>query len=223
MTQHEPVQIQAVVFDMDGLMFNTEEVFHQSGTELLRRRGLAAPPELFLQMMGRRANEAFQVMIEMMGLDESIESLKTESEQIFDSLLDEILAPMPGLQDVLELVEHSQRPKAVATSSDRNYLTNILGRFDLLDRFHQTLTAEDVRNGKPDPEIYLTAADRLQVDPANMLVFEDSENGTRAAAAAGAYIVSVPHEMSRQHDFSQAKFIANGLNDSRILELLRAS
>lgn len=214
-------QIHAVVFDLDGLMFNTEEVFNQTGTEVLRRRGKTPHPELFLSMMGRRANEAFQVMIDMMQLSDSMDTLKLESEEVFDSLLDEILQPMPGLMTLLEAIERRSLPKAVATSSDRKFLTNILNRFELIERFDYTLTAEDVTHGKPHPEIYLTVAQRLGVSPTNMLVLEDSENGTRAAAAAGAHIISVPHEISRYHDFSQAKGIASSLTDPIILNLLK--
>ncbi|QDT31300.1 HAD family hydrolase [Thalassoglobus polymorphus] len=212
--------IRAVVFDMDGLMFNTEEVFNRSGTELLRRRGKVPTPILFHSMMGRRAEEAFQVMIDQMELTESIAELQTESEEIFDSLLDDILAPMPGLLNLLNVLEQRQLPKMVATSSHRKYLTDILGRFDLLHRFPKTLTAEDVTHGKPHPEIYLTAAAQLEVSPSEMLVLEDSENGTKSAAAAGAHIISVPHEISAHHDFSSAKAIAKSLDDPVIHELL---
>lgn len=214
--------IRGVVFDLDGLMFNTEDVFHLTGTELLRRRGKRATPELFHAMMGRRASEGFRAMIELMDLTESIEELKIESEAIFNELIDDHLAPMPGLLDLLDLIDSRGLPKGVATSSDRAYLNRILGRFDLLDRFDDTLTAEDVAEGKPHPEIYLTAADRLRVDPPEMLVLEDSENGTRAAAAAGAYIISVPHVHSRHHDFSSARGVAQGLHDTLIRNLLRS-
>ncbi len=212
--------IRAVVFDMDGLMFNTEQVFNQSGTELLRRRGKTPPLELFHSMMGRRAHEAFQVMIDIMELTESIDELKVESEEIFDSMLDEVLAPMPGLINLLSVIESRNIPKSVATSSERPYLTNILGRFELQERFHHTLTAEDVTHGKPHPEIYLKAAQQLGVAPEEMLVLEDSENGTRAAAAAGAHIISVPHEMSSHHDFSTARAVASSLDDPVIHDLL---
>jgi beta-phosphoglucomutase-like phosphatase (HAD superfamily) len=82
------------------------------------------------------------------------------------------------------------------------------------------LTAEDVSRGKPHPEIYQRAAERLGVAPAEMLVLEDSEAGTRAAAAAGAHIISVPHRHSRHHDFSVARGVAASLVDPVILSLL---
>jgi len=215
--------VRAVVFDMDGLMFNTEEVFNASGTELLRRRGKVPHPELFLNMMGRRAPEAFAVMIELMELNDTYEELREESEAIFFGLLDEILAPMPGLFTLLDRIEAAGLPKGVATSSGRSYLEDMLGRFDLAHRFHMTLGAEDVTHGKPHPEIYLTAAERLEVDTAEMMVLEDSEAGTRAAAAAGAQIISIPHEHSQAHNFSVATAVAQRLDDPVVLGRLPAA
>ena len=217
MTERNVPFVQAVVFDMDGLMFNTEVVFNATGTELLRRRGKVPHPELFSRMMGRRAAEAFAVMIELMELTESFEVLQEESDAIFFELLDEILAPMPGLFTLLKRIEEAGIPKGVATSSSRRYLEDLLSRFELLDRFDVTLGAEDVTHGKPHPEIYLTAARRLDVPPESMMVLEDSEAGARAAAAAGAQIIAVPHEHCSLHDYSMATAIATRLDDPIIL------
>jgi len=215
-----PSPIRAVVFDLDGLMFNTEEIFDRTGIELMRRRGGEMTSELRSQMMGRRPHEAFAIMIETMNLDDSVEYLMAESEEIFVNGLETHLAPMPGLYEVLEQIDRRAIPKAVATSSPRDYMEGILGRFDLLQRFTLTLTAEDVTHGKPHPEIYLQAAQRLQITPAEMLVFEDSQAGTQAAAAAGSVVVSVPHEHSRSHDFTSATHIAESLHDPYVLEMI---
>ncbi len=212
--------IKAVVFDLDGLMFNTEEVFNRSGRVLLRRRGKEMTDEILSQMMGRRAHEAFAIMIEMLGLDESVEDLMNEEDEIFRELLDTHLAPMPGLFELLQHIEERSLPKGVATSSDRTYLEDILRRFDLLPRFHVTLAADDVVHGKPHPEIYLKAAQCIGVVPSEMLVLEDSEAGTKAAAAAGAVVVSIPHQHSRTHDFSAATIIAESLHSPPVIEML---
>ncbi|MBX3441878.1 MAG: HAD family phosphatase [Planctomyces sp.] len=213
-------RIRAVTFDFDGLMFNTEEVFHLTGTELLRRRGKEPTPAVFHAMMGRRAEEAFAQLIRIMELRDTIDELRIESEEIFFTLLDDILEPMPGLFELLELIERRGLPKAVATSSERSYLTKLLSRFELESRFQALLTAEDVTHGKPHPEIYQRAAQRLGVAPSEMLVLEDSEAGTRAASAAGAYIISVPHRHSRHFSFQDARAIASSLTDPVILRLL---
>lgn len=215
--------VRAVVFDMDGLMFNTELVFNATGTELLRRRGKVPHPELFSRMMGRRAPDAFAVMIELMELTETFEVLKQESEAIFEELLDDILAPMPGLFTLLERIEASRLPKAVATSSSRRYLQDMLARFGMSGRFEVTLGAEDVAHGKPHPEIYLTAAERLRVEPPAMMVLEDSEAGTHSAAAAGAHVIAIPHEHCSNLDYSRATAIARRLDDPVILDRIAPS
>jgi HAD superfamily hydrolase (TIGR01509 family) len=214
--------IKAVVFDFDGLMFNTEEIFNLSGKELLRRRGKEMTPAILSMMMGRRSDEAFPMMIEVLGLTEDPAVLRAEERAIFHDLLWKHVAPMPGLFELLAHIEARGLPKGVATSSRRPYIESLLGHFQLIDRFHLTLTAEDVTRGKPHPEIYLTAAARIGVNPAEMLVLEDSEMGTRSAAAAGAVAVSVPHEHSRNQDFSTAYYIASGLHDPKIFSLLTA-
>lgn len=213
-------RIEAVAFDCDGLMFNTEESFNVAGRELLRRRGHELTPEVLRIMMGRRAAEAFDALVEHLKLRDTPAMLREEYRALFFAALAGRLAVMPGLLDLLALIERRGLPKAVCTSSDRPHLEKLLGRFALDSRFAVTLTADDVTHGKPHPEIYLTAAERLGIRPKNLLVLEDSENGTKAAAAAGAVAVSVPHEHSRSQDFSAAFLIADTLADPRLAALI---
>lgn len=215
------LRIDAVAFDCDGLMFNTEESFNIAGRELLRRRGHVLTPDVLRLMMGRRAEEAFAALIDALSLQESPDTLRAEYQQLFLEALDGNLAPMPGLYELLSLIEDLSLPMAVCTSSTRTYLDEILRRFDLTHRFAVTFTADDVNFGKPHPEIYQKAADGLGVPTHRMMVLEDSENGTKSAASAGAIAVSVPHEHSSTQDFSAANLVAKGLSDPRIAALLR--
>jgi HAD superfamily hydrolase (TIGR01509 family) len=212
--------IRAVCFDLDGLMFNTEHVFFEAGGELLRRRGKEMTIDVMNVLIGRRPLESFKALVDYLRLTESPEALLDESRQIFHAMLAERLAPMPGLFDLLDRIEARGLPKGVATSSPRYYLNDVLGQFDLLRRFVITLTSEDVTHGKPNPEIYLKAAGLLNVEPAEMLVMEDSAAGTAAAVAAGAHVVSIPHEFTAGHDFAGAKHIAGSLADPYIHGLL---
>jgi HAD superfamily hydrolase (TIGR01509 family) len=213
----------AVVFDLDGLMFNTEELYQDVGAELLRRRGRVFSPELLDKMMGRPGYVSLQLMIDEHALADTVPQLQQESDEIFFDILATRLAPMPGLVELLAALEAAEIPKAIATSSRRAFLANVLGRFEMAPRFAVTLAAEDVVCGKPDPEIYLTAARRLQRAPAEVLVLEDSHNGCRAAVAAGTHAVAVPGGHSRRHDFTGARFIAESLADRRIYEALGLS
>lgn len=212
--------ISAVCFDLDGLMFNTEHVFYASAEELLGRRQLPMTRAVMNAMLGRRPLESFRNLVELLQLREEPADLLAESREIFYGLLDSQLETMPGLFELLDLIEAKGLPKGVATSSPRDYLEHMLNRFDLLPRFPITLTAEDVTHGKPHPEIYLKAAEKLGVSPANMLVLEDSFAGTKAGVAAGAYVVSIPHDHTSEHDFTGARHIATSLVDPCIVGLL---
>jgi HAD superfamily hydrolase (TIGR01509 family) len=210
----------AVVFDMDGLMFNTEDVYYLVGTELMRRRGCQYTKELSDAIMGRPPQACFETMIRWHSLEEDWQAMARESEDIFVSLLDRWLAPMPGLTDLLDALEAAALPKAICTSSTRRLLRACLSRFGLEPRFQFTLTAENITHGKPHPEIYLKAAERFGTRPEEMLVLEDSQTGTRSAAAAGAFVVAVPGEHSQGHDFTAASLVADGLTDPRIYQAL---
>ena len=212
--------IRGVAFDLDGLLVNTEELYQHVGAELLARRGRTFEPDLLDRMMGRPQQVSLQIMIDWHGLTDTIETLAGETREIFVDLLDTRLAPMPGAALLLEQMVQRGLPRGVATSSGPDFAHDVLSRVGLRDRFGFVLTSADVTHGKPHPEIYERAAERLGVAPAEMLVLEDSENGCRAAVASGAVVVAVPGGHSRRHDFTGAHFIAESLADPRIARLL---
>lgn len=211
---------QAVVFDLDGLLFNTEELYEEVGTEVLRRRGRDFTPELIHAMMGRPGHVALSIMIEWHGLDDTVEALVRESEQVFDAILRHRLAPMPGADALLQTLESRGIPRAIATSSTRRFVQTVLGMVGWHHRFNFFLTCEDVVHGKPHPEVYELAASRLGLAPSQVLVLEDSQNGCRAAVAARTVAVAVPSGHSLAHDFSGAALVAESLADERIYRLL---
>jgi HAD superfamily hydrolase (TIGR01509 family) len=210
----------AVVFDLDGLMFNTEELYQAVGTELLRRRQCEFTGELLDRMMGRPGKVALQIMIDHHGLDATVDDLVAETDEIFPAILDARLEMMPGLAALLATLERAKVPKAIATSSRRSFVVDVLGRFQLEPRFAFLLTAEDVIDGKPHPEIYLKAAARFGLPPQEIAVLEDSETGCKAAVRSGAVAIAVPDGHSRRHNFSGARLVADSLADPRLYTLL---
>ena len=219
---HLPPRVRphVVVFDLDGLMFNTEELYQCVGTEVLRRRGKTFDADLLNAMMGRPPRVSLQLMIDWHKLEATVEELALENDEIFCDLLDTRLAYMPGLEELLSSLEAAGIPKAIATSSGPKFVANVLGRFDLAPRFDFILTCDDIIDGKPHPEIYLTAAKRFGVKPSEILVLEDSQNGCRAAVAAGTFAVAVPAGHSHGHDFAGAKLVIDTLADPRLYEVL---
>ncbi len=212
---NEP-RLQAVVFDLDGLMFNTEELYDEAGERLLQRRGQHYTPHLRRRMMGLPGPVSLQIMIDACGLQDTVEQLQVESDDIMAALVPERLRRLPGLESLLTALEAASIPKAIATSSRRAYVQTVLAQYDYGRRFQFVLTGEDVRHGKPAPEVYLTAAARLALHPSAVMVLEDSENGCRAGVAAGAYTVAVPGDHSRDHNFHGSALIADTLADPRI-------
>ena len=213
-------RIEAVAFDLDGLMFNTEDLFNEVGAELVGRRGHPIDPHLLRQMMGRPSTVALSLMIQWYGLSDTVEQLQSETDAIFQHLLRHRLEAMPGLLGLLSELDRRRIPKAITTSSRRAYVQTVLELARLETEFAFILSAEDVTQGKPAPEIYTKAAQRFGVAPRTVMVLEDSEIGCRAAVAADAFTVAVPGPHSVEHEFSGVAFVARGLSDRRIYECL---
>lgn len=212
--------IQAVAFDMDGLLVNTEELYTQVGMTLLQRRGKLFTRELKNAMTGLPGPKAFAVMIEREQLTDSIEQLAAESYEIFGSILPTQLRLLPGVLELLTSLEAKQRPKCVATSSTPSFSQRVLTQVGIYDRFDFVITASDVTHGKPFPDIYLAAASRMGVAPTQMMVLEDSHHGCKAGVDSGACTIAVPGPHSEDHDFTGAHYRAQTLRDNGISQLL---
>jgi len=212
-----------IVFDLDGLMFNTEDLYEEVGAQLLKRRGKKFTQSLLDAMMGRPTTIALGMMIDWYGLDATVPELVAESDALFPAVLDARLEPMPGFMELMEALERAELPRGVATSSRLPFVRDVLSRFELEPRFQFVLTAENVTHGKPDPEVYHLASTQLGLDPRHVMVLEDSANGCRAAVSAGTYCVAVPGRHSENHNFDGCRFIAESLADPRIYHALGLS
>jgi HAD superfamily hydrolase (TIGR01509 family) len=213
--------LRAVVFDLDGLIANTEDLYEKAGETVLARRGKTYDAALREQMMGRPVADALQIMIDCHSLSDPLEKLMCECKDEMLALLTTSLSAMPGLYELLDGLQSANIPIAVATSAPREYAKHVLNQLKVIERLKFVLTADDIRHGKPDPEIFLLAAKTLQMPPAQIMVLEDSGNGCRAAVAAGAYTVAVPNRHTYHHPFPGVCFIANTLADPRIRQALR--
>jgi pseudouridine 5'-phosphatase len=213
-------RLSAVVFDLDGLIVNSEDVYEQADVEVLRRRGKVYDGELRAKMMGRPTAESLRAMIEWHALEDTVELLEAERSLLRDKLLKISLDAMPGLHGLLHFLEAAGVPKAIATSGHRSYAADVLGRLDLHTRFEFVLTSEDVTHGKPAPDVYQLAAARLGLRPSETMVLEDSVNGCLAGVSAGAFTVAVPNRHTRDYEFAGVEFVAETLADPRILRAL---
>ena len=215
---HETVL--GVALDMDGLLFDTERLYWTVGDVVLQRRGTRYSKELQARMMGRIGLAAIAEMIDFHGLSDSAQALLDESDELYGEILASELQPMPGLSDWIERLKASGLPFGLATSSRRLFVDVILSTVDWSSSLAFVLTGDDVVNGKPHPEMYLKAAEKMSIAPFRMLVLEDSGNGTAAGVAAGALTVSVPSPHTISQDFTGAHLIADSLSDPRLHRLI---
>ncbi|MGD9635232.1 MAG: HAD family hydrolase [Pirellulales bacterium] len=213
-------RLAAVVFDLDGLIVNSEDIYEQADVEVLRRRGKEYTAELRAKMMGRPTVESLRAMIEWHALEDTVEFLDAERSVLRDKLMEASLEPMPGLHELLTALERAGIPKAIGTSGHRSYAADILQRLEIHARFEFAVTSDDVVYGKPAPDVYQLAAARLGLRPSETMVLEDSVNGCLAGVAAGAFTVAVPNRHTRGYEFSGVRFVADTLGDRRILEAL---
>ena len=218
----ESPNIKAVGLDMDGTMFNSEHIYDSVCEGVLNKRGHSFTNDLKMKMMGLATPVALQVMVQHFDLSDSISQLTDECHEIFLELMPSQIQKMPGLDTLLQHIESAGLPKAVATSSTTKIAKAALGTFDLEKRFEFILTGDDVTNGKPHPEVYSTAAKRLEIPPEEMLAIEDSVVGSKAAAASGAYTIAIPEAHSAGGDFSHAHQILDRLDSPIILRLIGA-
>jgi HAD superfamily hydrolase (TIGR01509 family) len=209
--------IRAVVFDLDGLMFDTEALFFRVASEMLRDRGKVFTVEIMRAMIGRQPSESGRAFQTLAGLDEDPEALMSEAKGRFEALIDTAVQPMPGLIFLLDHLRTLDVPLAVGTSSGRAYANRLLRGHGLIDRFAFALCREDVTLHKPDPEIYRTAAGKFGVEPAEVMVLEDTPTGLLAAKDAGTFAVGVPHDHSPESDLAGADLIVKSLDDPVLL------
>lgn len=215
-------KIRAVAFDLDGLMVNTEDIYDQVCTVLLERRQRTFELPVKLKMMGHPGPVAIEIMKNHYGLLDRGEVLEREIETLFHEIMPKQVKPLQGLAPLLDRLKREGTPACVATSSNRKHAGRVLEECQLESYFKFVLTSEDVRQGKPDPEIYLLAAKTHNVKPSQMLVLEDSVRGTQAGVASGSITVAVPGTHSRGCDFNHVDHIAKGLDDPLIGSLLEA-
>lgn len=186
-----PFSPQAVVFDMDGLMFDTEKLCLEKWLEVSAEYKVESSGDFFKRFIGRRSSDSVSLLTETYGTDFPGELFLQKVSELMKEHVALLGAPhKPGLIELLDWLESRHVPKAVATSTRLDGAKKSLR--DLLPRFQAVVTGEQVIHGKPAPDIFLAAADRLGVPAERCLALEDSEHGVRSAAAAGMTVIMVP-------------------------------
>ncbi|MFO0809247.1 MAG: HAD family phosphatase [Gemmataceae bacterium] len=213
--------IRAVAFDLDGTLLDSECIFAEAAKRMLACRGKSLDADFWATIQGTPGRDALPRFRDRYGLMDDIDTIAADYRKYFLEVLDGGLAPlMPGAREAVRRVQTLGLPQALTTSSSIEYVQTVFGPHGFLDAFNIVLTAEDVRVGKPGPEIYLSAAARFGVEPREVLVIEDSLAGLRAAKDAGATCVIIPHTGTPLEAIREADLIAESLESAALWALL---
>ncbi len=202
--------IRAVVFDMDGVIIDSETVYRKACTELVTELGGKISVELFEKQMGLKMTETQKVVVETAGLDMKPEDFGRRYMERYMKLARETLEPNPGLIDLLAYL--SEKVKlAIASSTERAAIEELMRKINVLDYFEVVVGGDEVHESKPSPIIYLRAAELLGVKPEECVVVEDSPNGIRSGVRAGMEVLGVRNEENAHLDLSFSKDVFEDL------------
>jgi HAD superfamily hydrolase (TIGR01509 family) len=196
----------ALIFDMDGLMIDSERLYFAAEREMAAHYGKEIRDEQLWPLMGRKPIESLRLLREILAIETSPEDLFAWRNRLMLEKMRHDLGAMPGLYEILDAF-HGRLKLAVATGAQREFLDIALDRLDIRRYFTVLQTADSLERGKPDPEIYRIACQKLGLPPERCVVLEDARNGVLAGRAAGCRVIAVPNDYTRGQDFAEADWV----------------
>lgn len=186
----------AVIFDLDGVIVDSSHEHYASFVQLGREVGYDMDRERFRHCFGRRNEEIFPMLLGNL-TPEQVAELADRKESLFRDLIRERVSPLPGVPELLANLQQAGFRMAIGSSTPRANIDLILDKLNILSYFGAIVSAEDVTKGKPDPAVFVTAAQRLGVDPACSVVVEDAVAGVQAAKRGGMHALGVTTNHAR--------------------------
>lgn len=206
--------MEAVIFDMDGVIIDSEPVHFRLETELFSELGLTLSREEHESFLGTSSHGMFCILKERYGLKASVEDLVDEERRRYLGILESGEMPViPGIPELVEELADRGCSIAVASSAPHEQIDRVMERSGLAGHFEVRISGDDVPRSKPDPAIFLKAAEELGVSPFGCWVLEDSANGIRAGGEAGMNVIAYRAPQAPVQDFSGADFIVTAISE----------
>ena len=207
----------AAIFDLDGLLIDSEPLWQQAEIECFGEVGVSLTRRQAQETLGLRSDEVVCLRFDEYGWDEEAHPLEKVEERIIERVVELIETdgkPMPGVYEALDFVQAAGLRLAVASSSRVRVIEAALQALEIADRFELTHSAELELLGKPHPGVYLTTARRLDLPPAACVAFEDSPAGLESAKEAGMACIAIPdHSVTGNSHFERADLVLSSLSE----------
>jgi beta-phosphoglucomutase family hydrolase len=191
-------ELEAVIWDMDGVLADTAPHHFRAWQETFAKRGIKFTEADFMRGFGVRNNVIIRNVLGEKTTDAEIETIAREKEATFRRIIGKDIKPLPGVLELLGQLYDRGFKMAIASSTVIENIRLIAGSLGIEKYFEAIITGHDVTKGKPDPQVFLKAAQRLGVSPANSIVFEDAVAGIKAAKRAGMHCVAITSTHSRE-------------------------
>jgi len=214
--------LKALVFDMDGVIIDSEPLQAEIAVHVLKKLGGNPQPREFYEFIGVRNEEMWTILKERHNIKESVkEILEIHQDYKKKRFSEADVETVEGIPELIKEAKSRGLRIALATSSPRFLAEHILKKFDLYKYFNVLVTADDITHSKPDPEIYIKAAQFLGVKPEECIAIEDAHFGVKAAKAAGMKCIAYVNPNSGNQDLSEADCKVYSIKDIRLEEYLR--
>jgi HAD superfamily hydrolase (TIGR01509 family) len=201
--------IDTILWDNDGVLVDTEELYFRATREILQRQGAALSREQFIEYLMRRGQSVWEVLLPEHAAD-AITALRHERDRLYSDLLRREPCAVPNVLETVRAMKAQYR-MAVVTSSHREHFDLAHARSGLVEMFATIVAREDYVHSKPHPEPYLTALARLGTKPERCIAIEDSERGVMSAIAADLRCVAIPQGLTADGDFSRATMVLKSI------------
>lgn len=212
--------IQALVFDFDGLIVDTESADYQAWRAVYDARGVHLDMAQWNLGIGSFDTfDPYEYLVEQLGQPLDCEAIRAERHALIEQAMADAV-PLPGVLDWIAGAQRLGLKLGIASSSSHHWVEGFLAQLGLREPFGVICCNDDVERTKPDPALYRLAVERLGVSPGHAVALEDSPNGVRAAKAAGLYCVAVPNPMTRALDFNGCNLKLDSLADLALKDFL---
>lgn len=210
--------ITALLFDMDGLIFDTERVYKLSWQHAANNQRLDLSDDFYQHFLGVQDAQCELMMQERFGSALNLEQFKKERDSHFHKSRENGIAFKSGFDQLFQSLKNKNLRRALVTSSPLRDVKHNFKNSDYLEQFEVVITAEDVKNSKPAPDGYLMACDKLNVAPQECLVLEDSHNGALAGLLAGCQVIMVPDLLPPNKELAEKVTVVKSLD--QVVDLL---